>query len=404
MPVAAMTALKTGGAVGIDLKFNGFFATLGKDPNLHVNRIYNRSVKEDKLSGTYGNEVHYIYNAGNGSDNMFVMGDTTIYDQLPSEFVSNYQKDQLLGPVRFIKEDGVLGGGTVDINGTTYNLVDVNGVIWLAEDYKGDTVVEPTKILKKVNSVEQWGESKLEDDTSPKLGGDLDGNLKNILGANKVTFGSPTTGGGAIGYDKPNEVHIKDKDGDGGNGTFRSRNLLGSYWKLLAEWGETVHAMIKAFTADVVELRNNDNTAYARLKVAAPTEADDAVTKNYLEEKNIDVEASEVNSSAGTLTLDMETKRQRVFKIDETADFTLAFSNATKAITAHVFAYITNEVDITMPSGMVMQGSGVDFTWDDTNDILTILGGTGSLVELSFTWVTLNSTNYIMCKCSGIYV
>ncbi|MCK5280772.1 MAG: hypothetical protein KAK04_19600, partial [Cyclobacteriaceae bacterium] len=118
MPVAAMTALKTGGAVGIDLKFNGFFTTLDKDPDLHVNRIYNRSVKEDKLSGTYGNEDFYIYNAGNGSDNMFVMGDTTIYDQLPSEFVSNYQKDQLLGPVRFIKEDGVLGGGTVDINGT----------------------------------------------------------------------------------------------------------------------------------------------------------------------------------------------------------------------------------------------------------------------------------------------
>lgn len=162
MPVAAMAELKPGGSLGINLTMSGFFSHSNHPvvPNApHLNRTYNQSLKESLLNISSDVQCYYMFEHLNVFDNFFKLGDTTLYDQFISTISSDYLKDDLSGAVRLIKEDGVLGDGTVDINGTTYNLVDVNGVIWLAEDFRENPNSVPIHVLTKNGSDVTWEES-----------------------------------------------------------------------------------------------------------------------------------------------------------------------------------------------------------------------------------------------------
>lgn len=97
-----------------------------------------------------------------------------------------------------------------------------------------------------------------------------------------------------------------------------------------------------------------------------------------------DLSRVSVSVSAGTLTLDMDSKQERKFENTTaiSSNFTIAFSNATNAEIFTLIILITGTVAINMPSTVVMEKDDSRFV--NGTKILTLIGGTAEPFELSF--------------------
>lgn len=103
--------------------------------------------------------------------------------------------------------------------------------------------------------------------------------------------------------------------------------------------------------------------------------------------------------SAGTLTLDSNSQKQRRFYVSATqsANFTIAFSNDSACLIKTLDIQVTGTINITLPSSVVMQED--DVRWNNGTKILNVVGGTASPIEFSFTksgsvWKLKVSTKY----------
>jgi len=104
-----------------------------------------------------------------------------------------------------------------------------------------------------------------------------------------------------------------------------------------------------------------------------------------------------VSISAGTLTLDLDSKDQKKFENTTaiSSDFTIAFSNTTNAEIFSLIILITGSVAITMPSTVIMEK--VDGRFVNGTKILTLTGVTAEPFELSFS--KMNGPLF-MCRAS----
>jgi hypothetical protein len=94
---------------------------------------------------------------------------------------------------------------------------------------------------------------------------------------------------------------------------------------------------------------------------------------------------STVTISGSTLTLDVNSKKFAYYVLNtaRSTDFTIALSNTTSMEQLECLLIITGAVNVTLPAACQMQKSESDAgRWDETTNILTLTGATGSYFKL----------------------
>jgi hypothetical protein len=114
----------------------------------------------------------------------------------------------------------------------------------------------------------------------------------------------------------------------------------------------------------------------------------------------IPVPVSIVVGTPDTITLDCDSKYQKIFSTDEISDdFTLSLSNATNIRLISYHFRITGSVIITFGGSLNWVSDDTD--WDETGKTYTFDGTTDSMFEISIMKITHDSTDYYKIKFSG---
>jgi hypothetical protein len=114
----------------------------------------------------------------------------------------------------------------------------------------------------------------------------------------------------------------------------------------------------------------------------------------------IPVPVSIVGGPPDTITLDCDSKYQKIFSTDEISDdFTLSLSNSTNIRLISYHFRITGSVIITFGGSLNWVSDDTD--WDDTGKTYTFEGTTDSMFEISIMKITHDSTDYYKIKFSG---
>lgn len=151
-----------------------------------------------------------------------------------------------------------------------------------------------------------------------------------------------------------------------------------------------------------VALNLSGLTASLPVRTDASKNLESRTIANFLSDLGINPIRVSVSVSAGTLTLDMDSKYRRKFLLGtQSSNFTIAFSNTTNAEEFDLDLAITGTVAITMPSTVRMQGYEVsNLRWVHSTKILTLIGTTASPFTITFR----NDGTIFRCNASDPYV
>jgi hypothetical protein len=131
--------------------------------------------------------------------------------------------------------------------------------------------------------------------------------------------------------------------------------------------------------------RNGTSLAFAPLPFANLSSKPTTMS-GYGITDGVSVDArSTVTISGSTLTLDVNSKKFAYYVLNtaRSTDFTIAMSNTTSMEQLECLLIITGTVNVTLPSACQMQKSESDAgRWDETTNILTLTGATGSYFKL----------------------
>ncbi len=143
-------------------------------------------------------------------------------------------------------------------------------------------------------------------------------------------------------------------------------------------------------------------TASLPVRTDASKNLESRTIANFLSDLGINPIRVSVSVSAGTLTLDMDSKYRRKFLLGtQSSNFTIAFSNTTNAEEFDLDLAITGTVAITMPSTVRMQEYEVsNLRWVHSTKILTLIGTTASPFTITFR----NDGTIFRCNASDPYV
>lgn len=137
-----------------------------------------------------------------------------------------------------------------------------------------------------------------------------------------------------------------------------------------------------------------------------PSATNPFATINDIPEASVDDLATEVNvdvaaGTPNTVTLNMDSKVQKVFKTDSiTEDVTLLLSNATNMRVLTYNIRVTGTVVITLGGSLNWRSEAND-NWDPVNDQITLAGESDSLFEISVLKTVHGETAYYKVKFTG---